>query len=360
MPPRFLFGDHTRIKTYRIISGLFIILSVIFTGHFQYIRKTTLKPTPAFPYILIRRYLAATQHGICFMLDKLLVAMAKGMAVLPLPAALSVGRGLGWLYGSVIRYHRQDALESLARAFPETSESERRRILNDMYAGLGMNLIELTRLTSLNPEQLLSGYIQVEGEEHIRHALERKKGALILTGHIGSWDLLCTVTPRFGYPLTVITKKIKQESLNRLWLDIRERFGVQFLPSHNAYRQCLKALRNNELIGFILDQNMINTEGVFVDFFGKPACTSPGLAYMAAQAQAPIVPIFIKRQPDGSHVIHIQPAIEPPADREPDTIRDATQTYTRVLEEYIRKNPSDWIWIHRRWRTKPPVSTEST
>ncbi len=292
------------------------------------------------------------------MLNRLLTLFARGMAALPLAAALAIGRGLGWIYGSIIRYHRCDALEALARAFPEKTDAERRVIVKQMYAGLGMNLIELTRLISLNPDRMLGEYIQVEGEENIRQALERKKGALVLTGHIGSWDLLCTVTPRFGYPLTVITKKIKQESLNRLWLDIRERFGVQFLPSHNAYRQCLKALRNNELIGFILDQNMINTEGVFVDFFGKPACTSPGLAYMAAQSQAPIVPIFIKRQPDGRHLIRVMPALEPPADREPETIRLATQTYTRILEDYIRANPADWIWIHRRWRTKPSAQPD--
>jgi len=288
------------------------------------------------------------------MLGKLLILPAKGVGALPLPLALALGRGLGWFYGSVIRYHRRDAQEALERSFPENTPVECRQIIRRMYAGLGMNLVELIRLISLNPEQLTGDYIRVEGEEHIRQALERKKGALILTGHIGSWDLLCTVTPRFGYPLTVITKKIKQESLNRLWLDIRERFGVQFVPAHNAYRQCLKALRNNELIGFILDQNMINTEGVFVDFFGKPACTSPGLAYMAAQSQAPVIPAFIRRRPDGGHVIQIRPLIEPPASREPEAIHDATQIYTRTLEGYIRQHPEDWIWIHRRWRTQPP------
>ena len=190
------------------------------------------------------------------------------------------------------------AEEAVQRSLTACTPAECSDIIHRMYAGLGMNVVELGRLISMKEEQL-DDYILLEGEEHLKDALSRGHGALILTGHIGSWDLLCTITPRYGYPLTVITKKIKQESLNRLWLDLRERFGVKFVPAHNSYRTCLKTLRQNELIGFILDQNMIDKEGVFVDFFGKPACTSPGLAFMSAQSKAPVVPAFIQRLADG-------------------------------------------------------------
>jgi len=284
----------------------------------------------------------------------LLLGFAKGIARLPLPKALALGRGLGWIYGSVIRYHRTDAIDALTRAFPEKTNAEIKGIVKKMYANLGMNMIELTRLAGFSAEVFTDDYIKVHNLEHVEAALARKKGALILVGHIGSWDLACTVTPRVGYPITVITKELKQKSLNDLWLEIREKFGVKFVPAHNSYRVCLKVLRKNELVGFILDQNMIDKEGVFVDFFDRPACTSPGLAYMSAQSKAPVIPIFIKRMPDGTHEARVQPFIEPPPDREPETIQEATQAYTKILEDYIRENPTEWIWLHRRWRTKPP------
>ncbi len=271
---------------------------------------------------------------------------------LSLPRALAVGRGLGWVYGSVIRYHRRDAFDALARAFPEWSPAGIRGIVRRVYANLGMNIAELARLPAASDETIRS-LITIEGEEIAREALRRGKGALILSAHLGNWDLLCTFVPRLGYPLTIITKDIRNKALNEFWMAIRERFGLKFVPAHNSYRQCLHALKRNELVGFIFDQNMIADEGIFVDFFGRPACTSPGLAFMSAQSGAPVVPAFMVRQEGGRHVIRILPAIEPPPDRKPETIREFTQRYTRIVEDVVREHPDQWIWIHRRWRTQP-------
>ena len=282
----------------------------------------------------------------------ILKAIAAFFSCLPLGAALAIGRGLGWLYGSIIRYHRADAIESLIRSFPEKTPSEIRGIVRRMYANLGMNLVEVFRLGKVTDE-FLRANIDIEGEGFAREALARNKGAVILTGHVGNWDLLCTVVPRLGYPLTVISKDIKNKGLNEFWMNIRQRFGVKFVPAHNSYRACLTALRKNELIGFILDQNMIRTEGVFVDFFGKPACTTPGMAYMSAQSGAPVVPVFMLRREKGRHLVKVLPLIDPPPNREPAAIREFTQRYTKIIEEIIRQYPDQWIWIHRRWRTLP-------
>ena len=225
-----------------------------------------------------------------------------------------------------------------------------------MYANLGMNLVEVFRLGKVTDE-FLRANIDIEGEEYAREALARNKGAVILTAHMGNWDLLCTVVPRLGYPLTVISKDIKNEGLNEFWMNIRQKFGVKFVPAHHSYRACLTALRKNELIGFILDQNMIRTEGVFVDFFGKPACTTPGMAYMSAQSGAPVVPVFMLRRENGRHLVKVLPLIDPPPNREPEVIREFTQRYTKIIEEMIRQYPDQWIWIHRRWRTMPVTSS---
>ena len=289
----------------------------------------------------------------------LLRALIRIASSLSLHSDLKLGCVLGWIYGSVISYHRKDALDALARAFPEKSERERRQILDRMYRNLGMNLLETMRFPSRTDEQL-KALIRVEGEDIVKELLGRGKGLIFLSAHIGNWDLMCTIAPRFGYPLTIITKDIKNKAVNELWMDIRQRFGLRFVPAHNSYRQCLTALKKNELVGFILDQNMIRTEGVFVDFFGKPACTTPGLAYMSAQSGAPVVPVFTIREKDGCHLIKVLPPIEPPPDRKPETAHEYTQKYTKAIEDVVRQYPDQWIWIHRRWRTVPDPSSVPT
>ena len=289
----------------------------------------------------------------------ILSAIAAFFSCLPLGVALAIGRRLGWVYGSVIRYHRQDAIDALTRAFPQKSQSEILDIVRRMYANLGMNLVEICRLGNVTDEFLRES-IEIEGEEQGRAALLRNKGAVILTGHLGNWDLMATITPRLGYPLTVISKDIKNKGLNEYWMKIRQRFGVKFVPAHNSYRTCLTALKKNELIGFILDQNMIRTEGVFVDFFGRLACTTPGMAYMSAQSGAPVVPVFMIRRENGRHLLKVLPPLDPPPNREPETIREFTQRYTKIIEDIIRQYPDQWIWIHRRWKTVPPPTDQAS
>ncbi len=293
------------------------------------------------------------------MLTTILKTLFSMVSRLSLPRALALGRGLGWLYGSVIRYHRRDAFIALRRSFPEKSEKDIRQIVHRMYRNLGMNFVELCRLTAMTQEDL-KNLVTMDGEENVLEALKQKKGVIFLSAHLGNWDMLCSFAPRWGYPLTIITKNIKNKALNEYWMDIRQRFGLRFLPAHNSYRACLSALRKNELIGFILDQNMIRDEGVFVDFFGKPACTTPGLAYMSAQSGAPVIPAFMIRESGGRHRVKILPALAPPPDRKPETIQAATQEYTRIIEQMIREYPEQWIWIHRRWRTVPPTAGQST
>jgi Kdo2-lipid IVA lauroyltransferase/acyltransferase len=298
---------------------------------------------------------AGHRANIPGVMNLILKAIAAFFSCLPLGVALAMGRGLGWIYGSVIRYHRQDAMGALTRSFPGKTPCEIRGIVRRMYANLGMNLVEVLRLGQMTDE-FLRANIDIEGEGFAREALARNKGVVILTGHVGNWDLLCTVVPRLGYPLTVISKDIKSERLNEFWMNLRQRFGVKFVPAHNSYRACLTALKKNELIGFILDQNMIRTEGIFVDFFGRPACTTPGMAYMSAQSGAPVVPVFMLRRENGRHLVKVLPLIDPPPNREPEVIREFTQRYTKIIEETIRQCPDQWIWIHRRWRTAPPPS----
>lgn len=290
------------------------------------------------------------------MLSVVLKCVSKIFGALPLNRALALGSAIGWFYGIVIRHHRRDAEEALQRSFPEISHAERQRLLNQVYRNLGMNAAEEMRMPTVTTAYLQDS-ITWDNEAPIREVLAAGKGALALTAHVGNFDLLCTIAPKFNYPTTIITKVIKNKAINDWWMAARSRFGLKFLPAHNSYRQCLGALRKNEIVAFILDQNMINTEGIFVDFFGKPACTSPGLAYMSAQSGAAVIPIFMIRLENGRHRVKVMAPIPPPPDRKPETISHYTQLYTKIIEDVIREYPDQWIWVHRRWRTVPKKET---
>ena len=288
----------------------------------------------------------------------LLKSLSWFLCALPLPVALAVGRGLGWIYGSVLRYRRAESLVALRRAFPERSVEDLKRIRSRMYANLGMNVVESLRVAGID-QDFVDRHITPVNQERIDEARKSGGGLLVLTAHVGNWEMLCVIAPTFVHHLTIVAKTMKSESLTRFIEQTRGRFGTRVLPSRNVYRECLRVLRNKETLGFILDQNRTQVDGVFVDFFGRPACTSTGLALLSYQAKAPVVPVFSVRKPGGYHDVHVLPPIEPPPDREPETIRAYTQRYTTEIENMIRQYPDQWIWVHRRWRTQPsppPVS----
>lgn len=273
---------------------------------------------------------------------------------MPLDKALRVGRRLGWLYGHVLRHRRRYVLETLAWALPEKTEEERVQIANDMYELQVVNIIELFRMIGREDDESCT-LLSAQNEDIVREAHARGKGVLILIAHYGNFDLMGLAAVRiFKYPLAIVTKMLKNKAINDFWHSSRARFGTTVIPSHNAYRACVRALKQNSLVGFMLDQNRPGSQGVFVDFFGRPASTTPGLAFMAAQTGAPVVPVFMQRQDNGRHILEVLPAIEPPPDRKEETILEYTQLYTKILEDKIRERPEQWLWVHKRWKTRPP------
>ena len=281
--------------------------------------------------------------------------LVKFLASLSHDTAMALGRRLGVLVSVLIRKQREQAIAELTRCFPGKTRDEIRAMTRRMFEHQGMNQVELFRWiggrdTEIDPT------ISMKGSEVVADALARGKGIAVLTAHIGNFDLMGLWAAR-RYPMTIISKDLKNDGLNKFWMEARRKSSLGIVPAHNSYRDCLRVLKKNGCLGFILDQNMIRKEGIFVDFFGKPACTTPGLAVLAAHAGAPVVPVFIVRREDGRHEVHALPAMEPPEDRKPDTMAKATQAYTKVIEDFIRQYPEQWIWMHRRWRTKPDAGT---
>jgi KDO2-lipid IV(A) lauroyltransferase len=288
---------------------------------------------------------------------RVLKIVTRAIAALPLGAARAAGRGIGFLAYLVLRKHRATNLADMARCFPEAAPADLRRRLRRVYQGMATNYVEVLRWFGGRDAEL-EALIRAEGMEHFERARARGKGVLVLTAHIGNWDLLGPWAARRA-PLTIISKELRGTGANRYWQEARAACGLKILPAHNSYRACLATLRRGEMLGFVLDQNMIRSEGIFVEFMGRPACTTPGLAFLAAHAQAPVLPVFMIRQGDGSHLVRILPALDPPPDRTPESIRAATQRYTRVIEDVIRAHPDQWIWMHRRWRTQPAPDEQS-
>ena len=286
------------------------------------------------------------------MLDTFTKIISRRLARLPRPALLRWGARVGWFYGHVVRHRRAEALAALRHSLPELSEAGALAVLDGMYRNLAINILEVLRADGGVVEHA-ADLFSVEGEEHVQAALARGRGALILMAHYGSWEMLAAHAAHRGYKLHIVAKKFKNDAVDRLWNRLRERYGVSVIYAHNAARPVLRALRENALVGFMLDQHRPREQGVFVQFFGRPACTSPGLAILSSQAQAPVVPVFIRRRDDGGHHIRVLPLIEPPPDREPATVLRYTQRYTTILETEIRAHPSEWIWLHRRWKTQP-------
>jgi len=287
------------------------------------------------------------------MIAWMLKGVAKGISLLPLSWAMALARQWGWVMAHLVRLRRAYVLDTMARCLPGKSAAERKQIYDEMCTYQAMNMMELMRFVG-GKDTELGALLDTQGEAHVRQARELGKGVLILAAHFGNYDLMSLFAARlFAYPVTIITKTLKNAKLNELWGEMHRKGGVKEVPSHNSYRACVRALRKNELVGFMLDQNRPKEQGLFVDFFGKTASTTPGLAFMSAQAGAPVVPAFMRRTPDGRHVLEVLPAIAPPPDRKEETILAYTERYTKIIEEQIRRHPAQWLWLHKRWKSRP-------
>ena len=279
-------------------------------------------------------------------------ALTRVFSGLSSKGAQKAGRAIAWLLGSVMCFRRVEVLEAIRRSFPEKPPSFAPSVAKGMYAHLGALLVEFLRISAVTPEKLSRDVIFTDFEK-IDSILIQGRGLIALTAHIGNFELLAMVSAFKGVPLTIITKKLKPGWLNDWWVETRSRFGLRVLPSRNSFLDCLGVLGNNGVLAFVLDQNMNKYRGIFVDFFGRPACTSPGLAILSARSGAPVLPAFITREGDGRHKVHILDPLPSPRGTGKDMIRAATQQYTTIIEQFIRAHPDQWIWLHRRWRTQP-------
>ncbi|MEN3332673.1 MAG: Kdo2-lipid lauroyltransferase/acyltransferase [Blastocatellia bacterium] len=237
---------------------------------------------------------------------------------------------------------------------PELNERQRRDILDRVCASLGRLLGEFSQFPKIRRNNLAEIVIY-EGFENYERAARKGRGVLMLTGHFGAWELCAFAQGAYGHPLSFLVRPLDNPLLDRLISSYRTGSGNHTIDKNDAVRAVLKRLRQGEDIGLLVDVNTVSEEGVFCDFFGIPACSTTGLAVFALRADAPVVPGFLiwddRLQ---KHVLRFEPEV--PLVRTGDfkeEVRLNTQAYMKVIEDFARRYPEQWLWIHKRWQTRP-------
>jgi Kdo2-lipid IVA lauroyltransferase/acyltransferase len=276
------------------------------------------------------------------------------LRILPRPMARAVAIGLSYIVYVLHARLRRVGMRNLELAFPEKNKAERARILRSEFASLGRQLAEVCHFPEYTLENI-DRVVVFEGFEHFEHAKARGKGVLLFAGHFGGWELSSFVISMRGHWMHVIMRGMDNVYLGQLIEHYRTMHGNKAVDKDDFVRGLLSAMRAGEVVGMLIDTNMTPPQGIFVDFFGIPACTASGLARIALKTDAAVVPTFtIWDAALGKYRLRFDPAIDlvRTSDLEAD-IKANTQKFTTVIEDYVRKYPEQWLWVHRRWKTRP-------
>jgi KDO2-lipid IV(A) lauroyltransferase len=278
-----------------------------------------------------------------------------GLRCLPRTFAVATGRGLGRLAYRFGGRLQRTGLRNLELAFPDLSEPERARILRGCFLNLGRLLGEVSHFPRATPESLRA-LIECEGLEHLEAARARGRGVILFTGHLGAWELSSFALSAFGYPMSFLVRRIDNPLVEQLIEKTRTRFGNRSIDKRAAARAMLRTLHKGEMLGILVDLNTQEHEGIFVDFFGIPASTTVGLATIALRTDAAVLPIFVPWDEQRQRfILRVDPPLQitPTGDAQQD-VRQLTALFTSVIEKYVRRYPEQWLWIHKRWNTRPP------
>lgn len=272
-----------------------------------------------------------------------------------IPRALRKGLfvSLFMLFYHVGVKNRLLALHNLQRSFPEKDIREIIQIAKGVYrhfAIVAAEFFDMPFITKDNVHQ----WVEVEGYEHYVEAISKGKGLLSIVAHFGNWELLPIAVPIYAKPLHIVYRPLDNPVLDNLVEYVRTLHGNGLIPKGGSGKRIMELLKENQIIGILSDQNVAAYEGVFVDFFGRPACSGVGLAVMAMRSKAPVIAIFPARQKSGKYKVIVKPAIEAICtdDYEMD-LQVNTQRFTKIVEDIVREYPDQWFWFHQRWKTKP-------
>lgn len=273
---------------------------------------------------------------------------------LPRKSSISLGRFLGKLAYFIITDARKRTQSNLKIAFgEEKDEKELKKLALNVFENVGKNVADAVCLKNMKWEEI-EKITQIEGLEYFDKAYKMGKGVIALTGHIGNFELLAAYFSLKGYKVSVIGRELYDPRLDDLLVESRHSTGLENIPSSASVKQVIKALRSGRALGVLADQDSNRVRGVFVSFFERAARTPVGPVLLAYKTQSPIVPMAIVRERDNKYKIIVKEPIQLTSsqDKEKDII-ETTQECMKVLESIIREYPSQWLWMHDRWKSKP-------
>jgi KDO2-lipid IV(A) lauroyltransferase len=283
----------------------------------------------------------------------------KCAGMLPRSLAIQIGKIVGAIAHLALPHLRRHAEINLRLAFPEMAEGERARIKRGTFRNLGRLLGEISQFPRLNRDNIES-IVSYVGLNNYLDAVAKGRGVILLTGHIGAWELSVFAHSIYGHPMSFLARRVDNPLIERLAESYRLRFGNRSIDKKNSVREVLKTLKSGGVVGILADLNTSREEGVFCDFFGIQACTTAGVATLALRTGAVVLPGYIVWDEAAKiHRLHFETSIETivTGNREED-VQTNTARYTKVIESIVRRYPDQWLWIHRRWRTRPEGETE--
>lgn len=272
-----------------------------------------------------------------------------------IPRKLRIGffAGMFRLFYHLSPKQRLITIYNLTYAFPEKNMAEIITIAKGVYRTMGIVAAEFFDIPSLTKDNI-ADLVEVEGLEYCTNALEKNRGILMLGAHFGNWELAAVAFSLVLKPAVITYRPLDSPALDNLVLWVRSCTGNVLIDKKRAMRKMLRSLAHNEIVATMIDQNMAWQEGIFVDFFGRPACTTTGLALITLHTEAPVIPAYLIRLANGKYRLVIKEEI--PVIRTGNEDKDIlinTQNFTKVVEDVIREYPDQWFWMHQRWKTKP-------
>jgi KDO2-lipid IV(A) lauroyltransferase len=280
-----------------------------------------------------------------YLLVKTLVAAAE---VLPRSVGSGVFGRIGAAAHTLFRKSRRIALANLALVYgSEKPDKDIRRIARAAFVNMGRFAYDVARLRKENPESI-KRIVAITGQHNLDNALARGKGVIALTGHIGNWELMGAYLSMMGYPINVLATKLKDSRLNNLLIGIRQSAGVIVIERSRGLRQAFRCLKKGEVLGVLIDQDT-SVESVVVDFLGEPAKTAVGPVKLAARTGAPIVPMAMLMTDNGNYRLEVKSPIAINGDGS--SLEEDVERCSKALEGFIQEEPSQWIWIHKRWKS---------
>jgi KDO2-lipid IV(A) lauroyltransferase len=286
--------------------------------------------------------------------DAALRLMVGAIGVLPRRAARAVGAGIGAIAWRLLGRLRQTGLRNLEIAFPEKAKEEREAILRGVYRSLGWQIGEFCKMRGYTAEQA-SRFIRYEGLEHYLAAKAKGHGVLVLTGHLGAWELSSFYHSLMGYPMSLVIRRLDNSLVDEFVNAIRCLHGNRVIHKDDFARGLLTSMHRGETVGILMDTNMTPPQGVFVPYFGVEACTASGLARVAMRSGAAVLPGFLLWEAaEQRYVLRFGAELElvRTGNAEQDILAN-TAMFAATTEAYVRRYPEQWLWVHRRWKTRP-------